>query len=54
MGGRVILTADAHCKEHLLFGYDQAAELARAAGFTESAGADRRRGGTLPAGVRET
>lgn len=37
MGGRVILTADAHCKEHLLFGYDQAAELARAAGFTESA-----------------
>ena len=37
MGGRVILTADAHCKEHLLFGYDQAAELARAAGFTEAA-----------------
>lgn len=37
MGGRVILTADAHRKEHLLFGYDQAAELARTAGFTESA-----------------
>ena len=37
VGGRVILTADAHCKEHLRFGYDQAAELARAAGFTESA-----------------
>ena len=37
MGGRVILTADAHRKEHLLFGYDRAAELARTAGFTESA-----------------
>ena len=37
MGGRVILTADAHRKEHLLFGYEQAAEMARTAGFTEAA-----------------
>ena len=37
MGGRVILTSDAHRAENVLFGYEQAAELARAAGFRESA-----------------
>lgn len=36
MGGQVILTADAHSAEAVLFGYDQAAEAAKAAGFTES------------------
>lgn len=36
MGGRVILTADAHCADAVLFGYAQAAEAARAAGFTET------------------
>lgn len=36
IGGRVILTADAHSAEAVLFGYDQAAEAARAARFTES------------------
>lgn len=33
MGGRIILTADAHSPDTVLFGYDQAAELGRAAGF---------------------
>ncbi len=33
MGGRIILTADAHSPDTVLFGYDQAAELARTAGF---------------------
>ena len=33
MGGRVILTADAHDAACLIFGYDQAAQWARAAGF---------------------
>lgn len=37
MGGNIILTADAHRKEHLLFGYEQASEIARAAGFAETA-----------------
>lgn len=37
MGGNVILTADAHQKEHLLFGYEQASEIARTAGFAETA-----------------
>lgn len=36
MGGRVILTADAHSTDHILFGYDLAAQAARAAGFAES------------------
>ena len=36
MGGRVILTADAHSPETVTFGYRQAAELARAAGYRES------------------
>ena len=36
MGGRVILTADAHSRETVLFGYDLAAEVARGAGFRES------------------
>lgn len=34
MGGRVILTADAHSADTVIFGYSQAAELAKAAGFT--------------------
>ncbi|WP_295585059.1 PHP domain-containing protein [uncultured Oscillibacter sp.] len=37
MGGNIILTADAHRKEHLLFGYEQASEIARTAGFAETA-----------------
>ena len=37
MGGRIILTADAHSASAIVYGYDQAAELARAAGFTRSA-----------------
>ncbi|WP_455580530.1 PHP domain-containing protein [Dysosmobacter sp.] len=37
MGGRIILTSDAHSKDCLLYGYRQAAEIARAAGFTQSA-----------------
>lgn len=36
MGGRVILTADAHSAGAIVYGYAQAAELARAAGFTRS------------------
>lgn len=36
MGGRVILTADAHSADAVVFGYEQAAALARASGFTES------------------
>ena len=35
MGGQVILTADAHSPETVIFGYRQAAELARAAGCRE-------------------
>ena len=34
MGGSIILTADAHSTDTLVFGYDQAAELAKAAGFS--------------------
>ena len=33
MGGRVIITADVHHMDHMLYGYDQAAEAAKAAGF---------------------
>lgn len=33
MGGQVILTSDSHSTETILYGYDQAAELAKAAGF---------------------
>lgn len=36
MGGRIILTADAHRAEDIVFGYAQAAEAARAAGYTHS------------------
>ena len=36
MGGQVILTADAHSPETVIFGYRQAAELAKAAGYRES------------------
>jgi histidinol-phosphatase (PHP family) len=36
MGGRIILTADAHSAEHLTYGYRQAVRLAREAGFTRS------------------
>ncbi len=35
MGGRITITADAHSRENLAFAFDQAAEAARAAGFTE-------------------
>ena len=37
MGGQVILTADAHSPTAVVWGYDQAAEWARAAGFTTCA-----------------
>ena len=37
MGGRIILTADAHSVSAIVYGYAQAAELARAAGFARSA-----------------
>ena len=33
LGGRIILTADAHAAAHLLSGYEQAARWAQAAGF---------------------
>lgn len=33
MGGRIILTADTHSASTVVFGYDQAAALAQAAGF---------------------
>lgn len=36
MGGRVIITADAHTTEGITYGYREAANLARRAGFTES------------------
>jgi len=36
MGGRIILTADAHSPGAVVFGYREAAELARAAGYRES------------------
>ena len=35
MGGQIILTADAHSPETVVYGYGQEAELARAAGFRE-------------------
>ena len=34
-GGRVTLTADAHAKEHLTFGFDEALERIRRAGFAQ-------------------
>ena len=36
MGGQIILTSDAHSAETVVYGYAQAAELARAAGFRRS------------------
>ena len=33
MGGKVIITSDAHTAEDIVFGYDMAADAARAAGF---------------------
>lgn len=36
MGGKIILTSDAHCAEAVVYGYGRAAELARAAGFRRS------------------
>ena len=36
LGGQIILTADAHSPETVTFGYRQAAELAKAAGYRES------------------
>lgn len=37
IGGQIILTADAHSAKDIVYGYGQAAELARAAGFTRAA-----------------
>lgn len=37
MGGSIILTADAHSADAIVYGYGQAARLAAAAGFTEAA-----------------
>jgi histidinol-phosphatase (PHP family) len=37
MGGQVILTSDAHSADTVVYGYDQAAQLAKAAGFPQSA-----------------
>ena len=36
MGGEIILTSDAHRAEDLIWDYDAAAEVARAAGYTRS------------------
>lgn len=36
MGGRIILTADAHSASAIVYGYDRAAEVARAAGYARS------------------
>ena len=36
MGGQVIITADTHSAETILYAYDQAIELAKAAGYRES------------------
>lgn len=36
MGGRVILTSDAHSAGSIVFGYGEAAEVAKAAGFASS------------------
>ena len=36
MGGRIILTSDSHNADTVVYGYAQAAELARAAGFASS------------------
>ena len=36
LGGKVIITADAHTAEGLLFAFEQAAEYAKACGFTEA------------------
>lgn len=36
MGGRIILTSDSHSAETVVYGYDQAAALAKAAGFDRS------------------
>ena len=37
MGGRVIITSDAHAPEHLLFGYEDAVKKAEKAGFDSCA-----------------
>ena len=36
MGGRIILTTDAHAADALLYGYEQSIQLAKAAGFEAS------------------
>ena len=36
MGGRIILTSDAHSADTVVYGYGQSAALAKAAGFTKS------------------
>ncbi len=35
MGGRIIITADAHTTDALTYGYEEAAKLAKSAGFDE-------------------
>ena len=34
MGGKIILTSDSHSVDSIVSGYGQAADLAKAAGFT--------------------
>ena len=36
LGGRIILSSDAHRADAILYGYEEAAALARAAGFESS------------------
>ena len=36
MGGRIILTADAHNADKVIWGYEDAAALARAVGFEKA------------------
>ena len=36
MGGHVIITSDAHAASGILFGYQEAIDLAKAVGFTHS------------------
>ena len=36
MGGRIILTSDAHAESGILFGYQEAMELARSVGYSRS------------------
>ncbi|MBU5627489.1 histidinol-phosphatase HisJ family protein [Oscillibacter sp. MSJ-2] len=47
MGGRIIVTSDAHSARHLLYGYDMGTALAQAAGFSTACILDA-------GGIRET